>query len=196
MAENDFKVYIMSRAMGEAIIAFLPEEITLGVESNWDASSFKFATLGKITHAAFGTMVQSYFMTWDGTSPITMNLPLEFRAKKDSWKEVVEPCSKLQKLALPYGSSGTSKISVLRPPGPNPFNESKGDRISIRMGRFLQFTNVVLTHVEVMYSSIISRDGHPMKAVANVTFQTSRIITREAFDRIYRKRVRLGEEGS
>jgi hypothetical protein len=176
-----YRVFIHSSASPKSdVIAYLPEEFQFAVESTWDADIFEFGPVSKVAQYFKDKAFQSYFLFWKGSSPITMTLPLEFRARTDAYKEVVEPCLILQKLALPYGL--THKF-VITPPGPTP--SGKGDHITVKLGKFLYFEHVVFTNVEVQYKSMMSPEGYPMKASANVQLQTSKIVSRELLDEYY-----------
>lgn len=191
ISSNEFyRVMIESSATDIEIKAYLPEEFQFAVESNWDAQIFKLGGFGKLLHMLKGKTLHEYYLFWDGTSPISMTLPLEFRARTNAWTDVVEPCMNLQKLALPYGTG-----RLLHPPGPIPqfevggksVSSDIGDNISITIGAFIKFTRVVLSHVEVQWRSQMSKEGYPMRATANVQFQTSHIMTREELDKVYTK---------
>jgi len=104
-----------------------------------------------------------------------------------------------------FGSSFT--IPVLEPPGPSPFmlNEdvktnfetgnltsftnrlnqivvSGSDQIRIKIGRLVEFNNVIVESVQVEYLNKFGSDGKPVGARVEITFSTYEIYTKEAIE--------------
>ena len=98
-------------------------------------------------------------------------------------------------------------VPVLEPPGPSPFMlddniktnwdtgnltdvrnrlnsivASGSDQIRIKIGRLLQFDNVIVENVQVEYSNKFDMNGRPIGAVVDIAFSTYEIYTKEAIE--------------
>jgi hypothetical protein len=179
-----YKVWIYSSISG-GIVGYLPEIIDIGVESEWQAP-FEQSGVSPIEAGAQAFGISTKFihqtrMSWAGTQPLQITLPLTFFARIDAESEVLEPCKKLQKMCLP--SIGDANIGNLIPPGPRwkllSGKRAGGDNITIQIGNIIEINSVVFTNVTVSYSSILSKKGHPMKAVVNTTLMTTEVMTKD-----------------
>lgn len=178
--------------------AWLPGNVQLATAANWDApfASFGSSSLnvgaqvlrssleerrgdgisGSVAGAAadiapdslrFQKMSRSY---WQSNSPISLTLPLEFRAVDNAKADVHEVWWRLHALNLPRKGGGNSLV----PPGPT------GRRyISVAVGRFLRMHNVIVKTVNSDMRMIQDSQGVPVKMVVSVTFETDRIVTYE-----------------
>ena len=186
-----YLIRISSRALGGEIIkAWMPEELRIGVESTWDSPfsdvgsglSGNLLSLGGVSLKTKSSSIQ----VWQGSSPIEMTLPLIFIAETNSSLEVVDPIVKLQQLTIPGLEKDGERFI---PPGPSLFDLQKkakqlvglssetdkgtrGDLITIRIGKFVEFRNVILTNVSSNFKLRMSPEGSPMEADAEVTFRT------------------------
>ncbi len=161
---------------------------------------------GQIAKAAETTMGVSSKLkvatgsVWQDTSPINITLPFHFKAKNDPKTEVVEQAMKLMLLAVP-GESGP----VLVPPGPKLGNAAgliaavnqvaaaganaanlnvgqnffdSGDQITVKIGKFLVFENVVIESVTLEIGSQFDKDGNPLSATVEVGCKTFFVSTK------------------
>lgn len=127
------------------VIAPLPEEISLKVESSWSpvvtANLLGKAneTIQVISGGAKSAVNKAISRRkWDGSSPISISITFSFQAITNPFKEVSEPCRILQSLSLPSeglplssgdGSSMVGEVTgsvssilpTLSPPGPSPY---------------------------------------------------------------------------
>ena len=135
MASDYFFVTVSSSAQRDEVKFRLPEKFELGMKSTF--SSLVEGKLGIVsalnkfiqTASAFtGSMVSlnTKFTTaqlWEGSSPVSISLPIEFNASNDVYKEVYENIIKLGKMALPReGNKGDWTDIFLRAPGPTPLD--------------------------------------------------------------------------
>lgn len=188
------------------IYALLQDTFVLSTKSEWEP----FNPLGdiipeevKALGAAFGKSFQTRVSSrrfWKGTEPLDLKIELKFEAYKDTYKEVVEPCMNLQKLALPSGGM-FGQYNLLTPPGPNPFTlkseqATRGELITIYIGRFLVFESVVVKDVSTTFSDRIARNGHPVSASTTITFQTYEVYTKEMLQTAYHGGTKGGRTGA
>lgn len=179
----------------------MQEAFVMGVDSSWAPivpQSVSFM-VNYVSQFVTGSALVAKWATrriWTGTSPIRMKVELVFNAVANEYSEVVRPCLRLQQMALPYIPSGRTglqnAIPLMNPPGPSPFAETEaarqsifnatvagsevfigsGDKITIRIGKFLEFVNVVVRDVQVSYSNKMTQGGFPVSSKATITFET------------------------
>jgi len=142
---------------------------------------------------------------WQGTTPIELNLSLRFEAEENELEEVVKPTLALQQLALPgrrvvrgavgewflgkFGGKAAESpegITAVYPPGPSPFRSGEGDIITIKVGDFLEFKQVVVKNIDVKYPPKFTRDGRPISSSVSVQFETYEIVTKGDLNEIYK----------
>lgn len=152
---------------------------------------------------------------WKGTSPVQISMELKFEAIQNARREVIEPCIRLMQMTLPkvgydvqHGQFEFS-IPVLIPPGPSPFagfsgkgsltkqlisyfNKDAassifqgGDQISLSIGDYLKFDNVIIKTVRPDFDSRIGIDGYPIGASVNIILQTYEMITSNKLDEMF-----------
>jgi len=200
---------ITSKVLQCKIYAVIPEQIRFLVNSSWEP----FPGLGMfsdlvelIPQALFGvTLVQPWMKRrmWRGSTPVQMQVQMKFVAYDNTMNNVVTPCMYLQQMALPHESfsldyvenEGTKNESSERlftaysPPGPSPFtvfdNMGGGDKIDITFGSFLQFESVIISESEVIFDSRFTPSGFPISAMANITFETFEMMTKEKLRAAY-----------
>jgi len=153
----EYLVKITSYRNNCTIIAPVQEDIKLAVESYWEptipTSILRAAnTAIQLDQGGKRSAITSATTRrlWQGTSPMTITVPLKFECTKDPYIEVLEPCRLLQTIALPsdpvsdrkpvspadlgkafatfsFGEVAeelkkiVSQFPLLRPPGPSPF---------------------------------------------------------------------------
>ena len=191
-----YRVLVKSNTIG-TVRAWAPDEISVQVESAWDSP---FATVGSSVDTLsrfFGASTQSEFQhtqIWQGTSPITLTIPLRFFALSSASAEedVTNPIRNLMKLALPDRNG-----NFLKPPGPLPTatkenilstgaNPDKvGEIITVSIGRFLYFSPVIVTSVNSNIPLKFTEDSVPLTASVDLTFNTFRIATKSDLDNMF-----------
>ena len=178
-----------------AVYARLQKEFSLETSSHWETFMGGGAGVlaNAIAQAGFGTSLQLAVTSrriWMGTKPLAISLPLVFMAETNVEIDVINFCKALQKMALP--SIGT--FGVLIPPGPSPFintagilENNFGTQISVQIGNFIKFDNVIIKEVKVDYSGRMSASpaGKPMYAEVLVTLETYEILTVEKLEEAY-----------
>jgi len=203
-AKNSKYMVMVTSSNQPPITAFLQDKFSFNVSSDWTdsaAMSGLFATASDIFQAGFGKTLMNTMASrrkWRGSSPVSITMKLKFEAFGDVKREVIEPCQLLQGLALPSGgvSAGEEQF-FLNPPGPNPFYLEglanafgqyapfgKGDEIGITIGDFIYFNSVIISSVEVVFESRMSKDG-PIGAEATIQFQTYEMLTKEKLKTSY-----------
>ena len=138
------------------------------------------ATLDKSLYGQFTSR-----RIWKGTSALKMSVELYFYAVNGAYNEVLVPCIRLQRLALPTYKSGTSSNQsiLLTPPGPDPFSFTSanpgGDLISITVGGLLSFTPIIVRETTIQFDQKYDSQGYPMSAIATINFETYQLLTKE-----------------
>ena len=129
---------------------------------------------------------------WVGSTPLTLNVELSFYAVRDAYTEVLEPCCRLMRMALPSYSLGRSSgfnVPLLSPPGPDPFSFNLqtnqpgqvapgSDIIQITVAGMFIFSNVIIKSATPEFGDKYDSQGHPMSAKINLEFQTYQIATK------------------
>lgn len=65
-------------------------------------------------------------------------------------------------------------------------NADPGELITINIGRFLTFTRVIVTDVDIKYATKFDKDGIPISADASITFETFEILTKSGITKMYK----------
>lgn len=196
-ANAKFRIEIRSSKLKESdtIISWLPEELDLSVESEWStplaggASSELGALLSTINASAVAQWMT--VAVWSGSSPIVMTLPLQFVAEDEGEADskVITPIRNLMKLALPSLASDdkekwNNKFGILSPPGPNPAGQTGeqfehflgwgagSENINIKIGNFMEFKKIIVLRVNPVFSTLLDKNGLPMRANVSFTFRT------------------------
>lgn len=201
--------------VGNEVNLILQEDVSLGVESFWKSFVNPYSAVSESLSTAFqaisGGRLTAFHKVatrriWTGTTPIKLSLNLKVVAKDDAEKEVVEPVKLLSSLALPREAIA----GFMAPPGPTPFSfsetfkavgiggevqkaakawEEKGmvtEEITIQVGLFLIFTNVVVKSVDARFHSKFTPKGYPIAADVNIVFETYQVLTREEFANVFK----------
>ena len=137
-----YQIHIMVPDRGIEIHAFMPENFTSAINSEYEMpfaeSSVtnllsKFAGVaGEAVGAAakltgFGTTVQQASMqVWQGVAPMEFSIPVRFLYNTDTERDIIAPMKALMSLALPYlaygeladNRFGGQSGSTMRSPGP------------------------------------------------------------------------------
>lgn len=129
----------------------------------------------KITGAQSSTVnAIQQFPIWLSNSPISFDIPFEFRAMSDAKKEVVEPIKQLLGLACPMEEG-----DLLYAPGPrikinsnNTFSFDPKYNIKLKIGNLMTIRNILITNVNPTFDSRFVASGSPISAKAEVSFRT------------------------
>jgi hypothetical protein len=211
----EYQVRILARKMEIGggpvlidLIALLQDEISLSTESNWQSfipSKYEAQPEWQAIASAVGASLITRWTSrrvWMGTDPVSISMKLRFEADENAYYEVVIPCLSLKKLCLPtQGPQVDSKVrnvvtsNVLFPPGPNPLIRggiggwAGGENIEIQIGLgprpFLYFNSVIVKRVNVTYADRFTSEGYPVSALADITFQTYTVLTKEDLDGVF-----------
>lgn len=114
------------------------------------------------------------FPIWLGNSPISFDIPFEFRAMSNAQKEVVQPIKQLMALACPIEDG-----DLLYAPGPRIKINSDGSfrfdpkyNIKLKIGNLMTIRNILITNVNPTFDSRFVASGTPISAKAEVSFRT------------------------
>jgi hypothetical protein len=173
---------------GGKVEAYVPETFQLAVTSQFGQSfgqGISNSTVGTAAKAVGLGALTSQSMTaqiWEGTQPIEITLELELVAESNPKEEILEPIKKLLAMTMPSRGAGGF---LLDPPGPSyiglidwhAFENVKGEgkankQITVQIGTFLLFDNVVIESVNTTFYSMMHESGIPLRAVVAVTFKT------------------------
>lgn len=199
--ERVYRIKVIADSLGgtpNAIKAWAPEELNFSVESTWDAPFEGAASAVSTAAAAFGFSVvakANSTQVWKGTSPMQLTIPLRFYAesKETAANDLTLPVMNLMKIASPDLKQGAT---FLTPPGPiipdvkNVLAKagiSKGDRITIEIGEFLRFPNVIVSAANVVVPLRMTADSVPLTTTVELTFRTFNIITKPDLEVIFRQ---------
>lgn len=204
MQENgNYKVIITHQGAGGVVQGWVPETFQIAVTSQFSqpfGQGISNSTAGQATKAWMGRALTSQSMTaqvWEGSQPIEITLEIEFVAETDPKKEVLEPIKKLLKMTMPSKDGS----NLLRPPGPKysdivdwkafldpsrPTGKSGVEgSISIAIGKFVYFDNVVIESVNSTFHSMMHSSGIPLRATVAVTFKTFFVPVSEDLDAMF-----------
>lgn len=129
--------------------------------------------------SGISTRVKSQSMhVWEGSSPISMSFDLIFHAKTNSVQDVRDKHMALWKMTAPTELPGGQ---ALRAPGPTLKDQAAGmfglfdeysRRISLQIGTYLYFDNVIVRSVGADIETLCGADGIPISMSINVEFAT------------------------
>jgi hypothetical protein len=198
----NYKVRIAQQGGGK-VEAYVPETFQLAVTSQFGqpfGQGISNSTVGTATKMLGLGALTSQSMTaqiWEGTQPIEITLELELVAESSPKEEVLEPIKKLLAMTMP-SRGGTGFL--LDPPGPkyidikdwHAFESAKGEgkankQITVQIGTFLLFDNVVIESVNTTFYSMMHESGIPLRAVVAMTFKTFFIQLSDDIPRIFMK---------
>lgn len=162
----------------DSIIATLPEELSLNVQSEYEA---RYANL--LTHTDVGSIIRdvgqfagfSVFyqaltsMLWIGSDGLELSLQMLFDAETDPRKDVTDQIAKLQSWVLPTISESTNLL--LFAPGPTPMDPQR-NQVSVHIGRFLTLDSVIIPSAASNIKMAFDKNGQPISASVDVTIRT------------------------
>lgn len=181
------------------IVAILDKPFSMSCGSDWKPLVGVNTQLDELVQAVSqnklsGVSVYSTRRIWTGSDPLSLNLNLRFYAVNNTYNEVISPCIRLQRMALP--SYGTGHLSLLTPPGPSPYNwkadgsfstiNTTGDYIQIYIGGYLLFDPVIVKRVTCEFDNKYDTNGYPMGANVQVEFQTFQVMTKSDISNVVR----------
>lgn len=196
MVDSKYLVVIKSSRWPDSdVIARIPEQFTLNLESEWESlvsGTSIGESVGKFvksfTDYSFQTK-QTTALVWGGVSPITFNLPLQFATQTSYEEDIERPFNNLMQIAMPteneiqVGDLGTA--AVLSPPGPKIYTAEavaddigRGDNISVRIGNIFYMDSMIIT--SLTYDANVSRvdpNGKPTLVECEIELSTSRALT-------------------
>lgn len=218
MRENgNYKMVVTSNERWGSVSGYIPEQFNLSVHSQFNqpfGQDLLNSKLGTATKVAAGIAPISQSMTgqiWEGSKPIDLSMEMDLIAEYDPVMEVQERIKTLMKMALPSrGGAG-----FLKTPGPSygsvtgrdalnavqgwtgigsPLGKA-GGVISISIGNFLYFDNVVIESVQAQFQSMMHRSGVPLHATVTINFSTFFIVLADDLDDIFKNKP-LGAQSS
>ena len=188
-AKNDSETMVVFTCEGKRrrIRALLSGPISLSVNSEWEGyfgSVSNLVNMGDSVLQLFGRSIkQPWFgrKHWKNTSPLSFRFPLQFVSFKDAETEVFDPMLGLLSLLYPrVDSKKSNNASVLQlyfTPGPSVFystsnpNDTRGDRVTVRLGKFLHFEACYIKSVSMNVENSFSVEGYPHCVNATVEFE-------------------------
>jgi len=182
------------------VIGLMQDKTSIRISSTWESPSINIDSNVELGVQALGSFLNRPISlntqvmsrrVWRGNSPVEMTLELNFEGLSDSVTEVMMPCALLCKLISPGADNDATvadksvRLPFLSPPGPSPFNPNGGENVTIWIGSYLKFVNVIVKDINTEFDSRIGVDGNPVGAKATVTFQTYEILTKESIDNVF-----------
>lgn len=198
--KTDPRYYVTISATGHKMIPWsvtgtLQEKIQISVASQWKEIGI-FNLLGDNEIIAIGaqrifgsTQASTYSSRrrWAGSSPVSISMKLRLEAETDAKHDVTEACSKLQSLALPGGGTffGNDKL-FLRPPGPDPTDNTLGEVIDINIGNgWFHLKSIIVESVDVIFENRMSVGG-PIGAEVIIKLSSYELLTKATLAEAYR----------
>lgn len=175
------------------IVGNLPERINLEFSSSWDTpfakSDFGNAaealTKGKVNAniandmlGAAGIATRAKHQSahvWQSSSPLVFNIDFVLNARTNSMKDIKEKHLALLKLAAPGEALGGL---ILTQPGPSLLSSAaqsmgfNGRQITLKIGKYLEMRNVLITSVSSDVTCMFTDDGIPTTVTINVGVQS------------------------
>jgi hypothetical protein len=143
---------------------------------------------------------------WEGTAPLELTIEMEFLAETDPKTEVIAPIQKLLQLVMPKKTSRTGRLEPPGPQldwtklmddtqtealssvtGQQSEGNKFGDalrtaadsakgKISVYLGNFMKFDNVVVENVDTTFHTMFDKNGLPLRATVALTFKTFMVL--------------------
>lgn len=171
------------------------EYTSLGNSSSFIRSTAAQALTHVVGDSALGNLVKGLvgglntrlgFQVYSTPRPISISINCSLMAITDSWKDVVNPVRRIQKLLLPKEQEKTGFL--IDYPGIDPVVALTGDSsgtsfkdASVRVGR-IGFNHVVFKDVSTTFSTEVDQKGFPIQADISLTFETSFFATQGMLD--------------
>lgn len=185
----DYLLRLVCEEQDVDVLANIPEQFMMSVTSSWenrlpsslqDVRGVSGSIIGGAANFANLNVTFQWLtqQTWISSSPIELNLTLQFDALTSAYDDVVAPMKKLQKLVLPYRKF--PEIDLLMPPGPSAADPNKA-KTYLRIGRLAYFHNVIVVSVNNTYDTRYNK-GYPISGQSEVVVRTIVMPTREDLD--------------
>ena len=176
-----------------AISGVLSGPLNISANSTWTSlfnavngmGSDVIDTIDNFAQGLYGnTIRQPWFgrKFWQGTKPLSFQIPLQFVSFKNAKEEVFDPAMGLLSLVFPRLDSKNNSAKMFAKyfiPGPTVFYsptdhyaDTEGDRVSVYFGNFLRFDGCYITGVALTVENSFSLEGYPHNVKATVTFET------------------------
>lgn len=180
----NYAVKIGCQSQGVEIIAEMPEQLSFGVQSDWESRlpSTLSSLLGSIPLIG-GRLEQGQnllglnrqfqdlsFQMWMGTSPIEIPLTLQFDAEESALNDVYRPIQALASMALPSQRGG-----YLIAPGPIRGGNGDDNAVTLNIGRMFTFLDCIMVSCEQTLDSRLDEDGYAIAGTANITLRTGMV---------------------
>jgi hypothetical protein len=196
--QNKFYLVIITSSVYGSVQAWLPDEIAMKVQSNWNTvlTNGLDALTSFVGNIITGSVPFAQYLTaqsWTGSMPLEVILPLHFFAVSSSTDEVVRPIRNLIRMALPRKRGGNNTLFGLIPPGPRvdpgqvsehlpsafKFN-NEPDIINVYIGNFIRLKEVFISSLDqIAFKGKLSATvpgvdpgGLPMEGTCYVSFKT------------------------
>lgn len=178
-----------------AVIGKLPEGYSKSLQHNWNAP-FQDDSPGSVFQKA-GAAIQMFsgntmkgfmnsFLTWEGSEPMSIMIPLFFEAERDPNTEVRLAVNYLESMSSPQFSqeikdlvdspSAQGAIDLITSKYQNLKGGDIGNRIpqtiSIKIGRNVILRKCVIESVEVEDPMILSEDGIQLQMTCTLNVRT------------------------
>jgi len=161
----------------------MPEEVQLAFQSDYEpvfANVLNQGTIGafnamsRATTGISASLKASTRQLWISSSPIDISMQLVFDAHNSAQVDVMEKIEKLSRWVQPtrWGPS-------LNSPGPS-ILAPESNKMTVRMGRFLYLTDVILISVSNAIPVLPDQYGKPIAATVEVQMKSS--LTMDADD--------------
>lgn len=182
------------------IVGTLPERFTLTLSAQWaDPFNNTSMTAGlkasgqigagtemaaNLAMSAAGISDRNKFQSasvWQGGSPISLTVPFIFIAETSAQKDVIDKLSKMMKLVTPV----EGKNGIMYSPGPTMLGtvmSNNSRKISVRLGSFMQLSNVVITNVSADVDAMFEQEGKPISMTVNVDLHSYFVTTDKDID--------------
>lgn len=194
------------------IKARIPEQITLSVQSHWEAAlgsavegiqglpgiSTGFGIARTAGYLGAQMFMAQTIQSWSGTDPLSFTIPMIFDAHTDAYQDVWLPVHKLAQMCSPGLIDGNWRLV---PPGPNGIREAfggeggrtegsnwdqlGGENIQLEIGRHLKLPSVILISADPVFDSKFTEEGYPISAEVNLTIQTPFVPTKQFLEDIF-----------
>lgn len=178
---------------GRGVAALLDENASRELSANWNAP-FENETLGSFLERSGHTVANvaatgltAYELTsgnttrttfnslkmWEGTTPHSLNLTLNFVAFEDPVNEVHEALKRLEEWASP-SLNEVMPVTVTNEDGAKANAGRMPPKLTLSIGRMAIFTDMVITNVSIPIGGPKTKDGYLLSAAVSVTIERTR----------------------
>lgn len=192
-----------------AVVAKLPEGYSDSLQHNWtnpfadDSPGSIFQKGGGLLQLFTGTTATGFlqsFLTWEGSEPLVLTLPLRFEAESNPENEVRQPVNYLQRMSAPTFSQDVKELvndaslekaaEVITSKKDNLKAGVLGNKIpssvSIKIGRNLILKGCVIESVEREDPMKYSTDGLPLIQTVTLNVRTKSTLDSQDLSQIIR----------